>query len=187
MIDYLRGKAVEKKEKELFLDVNGFGFKVFVVSRDLSLIREGDEVLLYVYLNYKGERLELFGFLRREDRDFFERLLSITKIGTRISFEILEKFSWKEFLDAIEREDVVLLSSIPKVGEKRAKRIIFELKGELLSGEGIFSEVKDALLSLGYSEREANMAILKVARYGIGSRKVEDLVKEALSFLKGDN
>lgn len=187
MIEYLRGRVVKRGEKELLLDVNGFGFKIFAVSRDVSLVKEGEEILLYVYLNYKGEKLELFGFLEREDRDFFERLLSIAKIGTRVSFEVLERFSWREFLDAVEREDIALLSSIPKVGEKRAKRIIFELKGELLGDSGVFSEVKDALLSLGYTEREASMAILRVAKEGSGSKKVEELLKEALSFLKGDS
>ncbi len=187
MIEYLRGKVVSKGEKELILDVSGIGFRVFSVSRDLSLISEGEEVVLYVYLNYKGERLEIFGFLNRSDRDFFERLLSVAKIGTRVSFEVLERLSWNEFLEAVEREDVGLLSSIPKVGEKRAKRMIFELKGELLKGESVYSEVKDALLKLGYTEKEANTAILKIAKEGNKSKGVEELLKEALLVLRRES
>jgi len=186
MIDYLRGKVVSKKDRKVVLDVGGFGFTLFSLSRDLSLVKEGEEALFYVYLNYKGEVLELFGFLEENDRDFFEKLVGLTKIGTRVSFEVLERFSWKEFIEIIESEDLSLLSSIPKVGEKRAKRIIFELKGKLLSEEGAFSEVKEALLSLGYTEREANMALLRVAKDGVKGKSVEALLKEALAVLKGD-
>ncbi|KUK13397.1 MAG: Holliday junction branch migration protein RuvA [Synergistetes bacterium] len=186
MINYLRGKVVRKGNRELLLDVNGFGFEIFVPSRDLSLIKEEEEIVFYVYFNYKGDNLELFGFLDENDRNFFEKLVSLTKIGTRVSFEILDRFSWKEFMEIIESEDVSLLSSIPKVGEKRAKRIVFELKGEILSGEGIFSEVKEALLSLGYTEREANKALLKIAKSETKGKGVEMLLKEALSVLKGD-
>lgn len=185
-MDYLRGKVVKKEEKGVILDVSGFGFRVFSVARDLSLMIEGEEALLYVYFNYKGEKLELFGFLNKTDRDFFEKLLNVFNIGTRVAFEILERLSWNEFLEVVEREDIALLSSIPKVGPKRAKRIIFEFKGELLGVEGPYSEVKEALLRLGYSESEANSAILRIAKSGNVSRSIEELLREALGVLKGD-
>ncbi len=186
MFEYLRGKVIEKKDNLILLDVGGFGFRIFVPERDSSSAVTGDEVILYVYLNSKSEKLELFGFLSREDRDLFERLLSVAKIGTRVSFEILNRLSAREFFKVLEREDVSVLSSIPKVGEKRAKRIVFELKGELLKGRGALADVKGALLSLGYSAREVDLAISRLLEEGTESRSLEELIKRALVILGGD-
>ncbi len=186
MFEYLRGKVVKKKNKLILLDVSGFGLRIFAPERDSSSVTIGEEVVFYVYLNYKSDKLEAFGFLSREDRDLFEKLLSVAKIGTRVSFEILNRLSAREFFRILEREDVSALSSIPRVGEKRAKRIVFELKGELLRDRGSFADVREALLNLGYTDREVSFAISKLLETGIESENVEELIKKALIILRGD-
>lgn len=186
MFEYLRGKVIEKKDNLILLDVGGLGFRIFVPERDSSSVAIGEEAVFYVYLNYKSDKLELFGFLSREDRDLFERLLSVAKIGTRVSFEILNRLSAKEFFRILERDDVSALSSIPRVGEKRAKRVVFELKGELLRNRGSFADVREALLNLGYNDREVSFAISKLLETGIESENVEELIKKALIILRGD-
>lgn len=177
MFDYIVGKVVEKADNYIVLDNGGFGFLMYVPSPKEF---EGREKV-FVSLHIKEDSIILYGFKSRQERELFLKLTSIHGIGVKHAFSILSNISVEEFVDAIEREDTALLSSIPGIGKKTAHRLIVELKGKInFQKDRKTQELIDALLSLGYEKSE----ILQVADRVIGeSKTLEDSIKEALILL----
>jgi len=186
MIGILEGKIEISTDKYVVVNVNGVGYKIFIsLNTFKNLPEKGIKVKLYTHLYVREDRMELYGFLKKEELDFFELLISISGIGPKGALGVLAIASVETLKRAIANEETAILTKVSGIGKKTAEKIILELKhkiGEEFVGKGIGidSEAIDALMSLGYKVKEAREALKKVPKKIQG---VENRVKQALKLL----
>ena len=166
MISYLKGKILEKGLTYIILEANNIGYKVFVTPQALDN-KIGDEVSLYTYMKVAEDGQSLFGVPDFNTLQFFEMLITVSGVGPKVALAILSASPVDTIKQAIANQDTAVFTRISGVGTKTAERIIVELKSkvgilETAPGLGASSDVFDALLSLGYNQREAREVINKV-------------------------
>ncbi len=186
MIASLSGKIELKTERYIILDVNGVGYKVHSSSLVLEQLEKGKESKLFIHLYPRENILDLYGFLTFEELEFFELLISISGIGPKAALAVLSIASIKDLKASIASGQVGLLTKVSGIGKKTAERVILELKSKILAPGSdvkkliVDDEAVDALVSLGYSQRQASEALKKVPTKVKG---VENRVKGALKML----
>ena len=192
MIDRLRGIILEKRLDGVVVESGSFGLRVFMPGPNLGRIDEGDEVVLYTYLQVKDDGFSLFGFLDEEDRELFLLLIGVSGVGPKVAMGIFSRFSAGDVIYFIQSGDVNSLTEAPGIGKKTAQRLLLELKDKVKDLHPVAPPVDvvqtssaepqqdalDALISLGYSPNEARDAVK-----GIDSDDVEIVLKEALKRL----
>jgi len=194
LIASLKGTIQSKKPEGIIVDVSGIGYHVNIPLCSLGDIPEqGKEVFLHTYTHVREDALQLFGFLSEEERKVFTTLLGISGIGPKLGLAILSGMPVQRFVEAVNNEDVSLLSTIPGLGNKTAARIILELKGKLPSlereGQNASEESSaaydaiSALVNLGYKKASSEKAVDRALKQGHGS--IEDIIREALKYLTG--
>lgn len=173
MIAFLRGRLAGRTSDTAFIEVNGVGFSVGMPAGDLARLPErGGEVLVYTHLAVREDAMALYGFLSQEAHALFLRLIGVSGVGPKVALAALSTFKPEEMAAAIQAQDVKAVSSIPGVGKKTAQRMILELKGSLSDArdDTLFDEqlalasqrlqgARDALLSMGFSSAEADLAL----------------------------
>ncbi|GHD65043.1 Holliday junction branch migration protein RuvA [Jeongeupia chitinilytica] len=176
MIARLTGTLIEKQPPTLVVDVAGVGYELDVPMSTLYVLPAlGARVELFTHLLVREDAQLLYGFASRAERDLFRHLIRISGIGAKIALAILSGMNSDELALAVAGEDVTRLSKVPGIGKKTAERLILELKGKLgslptsaavaaklptpLFGDGPSGDILNALLALGYNEREANAAM----------------------------
>ncbi|WP_028453956.1 Holliday junction branch migration protein RuvA [Chitinilyticum litopenaei] len=176
MIGRLTGLIAEKQPPHVLLDVNGAGYELDVpMSTFYVLPHAGEQCTLYTHLAIREDAHQLYGFATRQERDTFRELIKITGVGPKIALAILSGMNSEEFAQALASEDVVRLAKIPGIGKKTAERLVLELRGKLgklVSAGPLFDaagkpdskeqerdDVLQALLALGYNEKEASSAL----------------------------
>ncbi|MFN0183511.1 MAG: Holliday junction branch migration protein RuvA [Aquabacterium sp.] len=188
MIGRLEGTLLEKTPPQVLLDVWGVGYEVDVpMSTFYNLPAPGARVTLLTHFIVREDAQQLFGFLRADERAAFRELIRISGVGPRTALGLLSGLSVAELSDAVTRQDAVRLVKVPGIGKKTAERVLLELKGKLgpdLGGPvtaipGAQSDIVQALISLGYNEREAGAAV-KALGPDVG---VADGIKSALKAL----
>ncbi|VEJ35698.1 Holliday junction ATP-dependent DNA helicase RuvA [Aedoeadaptatus ivorii] len=192
MIDRILGKVVERGGDYVVLSTGGLAFRVSVSTASLQEIGSGEEQMLYTYLQVREDALQLYGFKNREERELFLLLIGVTGIGPKVAMGVLSSMEDDTLISAIQGEDVTLLTKAQGIGKKTAERIILELKDKVggfaptenakpiqkRSASDPRSEALEALLGLGYTEKEAT--------YGISSAEgddMESILKQALKAL----
>jgi Holliday junction DNA helicase RuvA len=199
MIAYLSGKITLKNPTHIFLETGGIGYMVKISLNTFEKIREMNECRLHTSLIVKIENqsvsgFDLYGFFEEQEKDLFEKLISVSGVGAATARMMLSTFKPDEIRNAILMENEAMIQSIKGIGPKSAKRIILELKDKVgkISGEqnlGISSsntmrdEALFALIALGFNKNIAEKTVLKVLSNG-ESRTVEALIKEALKLLR---
>lgn len=188
MIGRLSGVLLEKNPPQLLVDCNGVGYEVNVpMSTFYNLPGLGEKVVLLTHLTVREDAHILFGFGSNEERNVFKQLVKITGIGARTALSILSGMSVADLAQSITLQEAGRLTKIPGIGKKTAERLLLELKGKLgadLGGAGAVatdatSDILNALLALGYSDKEAMLALKQVPA-GTG---VSDGIKLALKSL----
>ncbi len=189
MIGRLTGVLADKSPPQVLLDVGGVGYEVDVpMSTFYNLPALGERVTLLTHFVVREDAQLLFGFLTAQERATFRELVKISGVGPRTALAILSGLSVAELSAAIGRQDAARLVKVPGIGKKTAERLLLELKGKLAPdlGPGVAAPASDAqadivqaLLALGYNEREAQAA-LKALPADIG---VSDGIKLALKSL----
>ena len=188
MIGRLSGLLLEKNPPQLLVDCNGVGYEVNVpMSTFYNLPGLGEKVVLLTHLTVREDAHILFGFGTNEERNVFKQLVKITGIGARTALSILSGMSVADLAQAITMQEAGRLTKIPGIGKKTAERLLLELKGKLgvdLGAMGTVasdatSDILNALLALGYSDKEAMLALKQVPA-GTG---VSDGIKLALKSL----
>lgn len=171
MIGKIKGLLLAKQPPQLLLDVQGIGYEVEVpMSTFYDLPELGQSVALYTHFVVREDAQLLFGFASVAERDAFRLLLKVSGIGGRIALSILSALSVAQLAQAIAQEDCLLLAKVPGIGKKTAERLILDLRGKLSVIPDLLSpayspapsaldDVLHALLSLGYSEKEASAAV----------------------------
>ncbi len=189
MIDYLEGNLRYKSPTFIVVDVGGVGYKVNLSLSSYNLLPpEGNQIKINTYLHFREDGLALYGFLAKEERDFFLLLISISKIGPKSALRMLSRVSSSELKKAIKRGDLTTLTDIPGIGKKTAQRLILELKERIGEEEplepGKEELVKDALsalVSLGYTQNEARKAVREVISSSKEEMDLTRVIKEALN------
>jgi Holliday junction DNA helicase RuvA len=190
MIGRLTGILVEKNPPQLLLDVQGVAYEVDVpMSTFYNLPATGERVALFTHLVVREDAHLLFGFGSEHERRAFRQLLKISGVGARTALSVLSGLSVAELAHAVTTQDAGRLTKIPGIGKKTAERLLLELKDKLgvdvTSTVGIHrpapatSDVLNALLSLGYSDKEA-VATVKKLPDGLS---VGDGIRQALKLL----
>jgi len=189
MIDYLEGILRYKSPTFIVVDVGGIGYRVNLSLSSYNLLPpEGNQIKINTYLHFREDGLALYGFLAKEERDFFLLLISISKIGPKSALRMLSRVSSSELKKAIKRGDLTTLTDIPGIGKKTAQRLILELKERIGEEEplepGKEELVKDALsalVSLGYTQNEARKAVREVISSSKEEMDLTRVIKEALN------
>jgi Holliday junction DNA helicase RuvA len=190
MIGRLSGLLAEKSPPLVLVDVGGVGYEVDVpMSTFYNLPHLGERVTLLTHFVVREDAQLLFGFLSAEERSAFRQLIKITGVGPRMALALLSGLSVAELAQAVTAQDTRRLVKVPGIGKKTAERLLLELKDKLApaldtpSGTLVTSDAQadiiQALIALGYSERDAEAAF-KLLPAGLG---VSDGIKAALKSL----
>jgi Holliday junction DNA helicase RuvA len=194
MIGRITGTLLEKNPPQITVDAAGIGYEIDVpMSTFYNLPATGERVSLHTHLVIREDAHLLFGFLTEDERAMFRQLLKISGVGARTALAILSGLSVGEISQAVVMQDVGRLVKIPGIGKKTAERLLLELKDRLpkiqLSsaakvGAGgtvpdATSDILNALLALGYNEREALGAMKQLP----SDASVSDGIRQALKLL----
>ena len=172
MIGRIQGTLIESNPPQVLVDVHGIGYEVDVpMSTFYNLPGLGEKVTLLAHMVVREDAQLLYGFLTASERDCFRQLLKVTGIGARTALAILSGMSVEMLVQAVAMQEVGILTKVPGIGKKTAERLILELKdklGSAMINSGVtvassaIADVIKALVSLGYSEREATQAAKKL-------------------------
>ena len=166
MIGRIAGVLLEKNPPQVLLDANGVGYEIDVpMSTFYNLPDLGGKVMLFTHLVVREDAHLLFGFATDAERKVFRQLLKVSGIGARTALSVLSGMSVGDLAQAITLQDAGRLTKVPGIGKKTADRLLLELKcklgAELASEVGVNrlppagSDVLNALIALGYNEKEA--------------------------------
>ena len=164
MIGRLSGKLAAKQPPQVMVDVAGVAYELDVpMSTFYSLPATGEPVSLYTHLVVREDAHTLYGFATLEERSAFRQLIRISGVGARTALAVLSGLSVADLAHAIALQEAAPLTRVPGIGKKTAERLLLELKGKLAepvatAGGRQASDVVNALVALGYSDREAAAA-----------------------------
>ena len=190
MIGRLTGVLIEKHPPQVLLDVHGIGYEIDVpMSTYYDLPANGVEVTLYTHLSIREDMHLLFGFATESERQVFRQLIKVSGIGARTALALLSGLSVRDLYQAVSVQDSARLIKIPGIGKKTAERLLLELRDKLdsevigmdtiPSSSRSGNDMLNALLSLGYNDREANWAINQLAP----ELSLTDGIRQALQLL----
>jgi Holliday junction DNA helicase RuvA len=189
MIGRIHGRLLEKHPPQIVVDVNGIGYEVDVpMSTFYNLPATGAEVSLYTHLVVREDAHQLYGFATEAERHAFRQLLKISGIGSRTALSVLSGMSVSDLREAVVSQDSGRLTKVPGIGKKTAERLLLELRDKLdavlaapaaAKGDGQSGDVANALLVLGYNDKEAAWAVRQLP-VGLA---VADGIRQALKLL----
>jgi len=189
MIGRLSGLLAEKNPPQIVLDVNGVGYELDVpMSTFYNLPANGEKLTLLTHFAVREDGHFLYGFQSEAERFAFRQLLKVSGIGARTALSVLSGLSVGDLAAAVAQQELGRLIKIPGIGKKTAERLLLELKGKLADTTGISlpvavddakQDISNALLALGYNEKEAASA-MKQLPADIGT---SDGIRQALKLL----
>src|SRR4051794_16903638 len=193
MIAHLRGRVLSKRPNQAMIDVNGVGYEVAISIPTFSeLPNTGGEVSLHIHTHVREDALALYGFLRAQEKELFERLIAVSGIGPKLAITVLSGMQAEKMVAAIRGNDIASLTKIPGIGKKTAERMVLELRDKLDSfgvaaavvskHPPVEEDVLSALTNLGYQRATAERALAAAANGG-GARSFDQLFREALTSL----
>jgi holliday junction DNA helicase RuvA len=197
MYEYIRGIFVGVNKDYIIIENSGMGYKIFTSGTTLANMPSINEnVLLYLQQIVREDFIGLYGFLTRDELNMFNLLLGVSGVGAKASLSLLSISSVNNLKYAILTGDEKTLTRAPGIGKKTAQRIILELKDKFKKDEFIpegltssddievnrnLSEALEALIALGYSEKEAERALKQVSQ----EESIEGIIKNSLKYLLG--
>jgi Holliday junction DNA helicase RuvA len=188
MIGRLSGILLDKNPLQLIVDCQGVGYEVSVpMSTFYQLPSVGEKVVLLTHFVVREDAQLLFGFGTAQERELFRELIKISGVGARTALALLSGMSVADLAQAVTLQESGRLTKIPGIGKKTAERLLLELKGKLGAdlGSGVTvaqdsnSDILNALLALGYSDKEAALALKQVP----AGSSVSDGIRHALKAL----
>lgn len=193
MIEYIKGKITELTPANAILESYGIGYNLSISLTTFSLLKEGEDVKLYVYEAIREDAHLLYGFVNKRERELFTLLISVSGVGPNTARIILSSFTPEELENIIASGNVGLLKGVKGIGSKTAERIIVDLKDKIKVGDSTFiigtraeqevqEETVTALVMLGYPQPAAKKVVQKLSKEN-PNYKVEELVKAALKAL----
>ncbi len=190
MISRLRGRIEALYEDRAVIDIGPLGLTVYAPAAQLAEWRVGDAVALFTYLQVREQEWTLFGFVSEEDLELFQTLLGVSGVGPKLALSILSTLPPDTIRMAVANDEPGLLTRVPGIGAKSARKILFHLKDKMsipeYGGVGMAAitdedaEVIEALTALGYSVVEAQRAVQGIPKDISG---VEERLRAALAQL----
>ena len=191
MIGRISGTLLEKNPPQVTVDVSGVGYDIDVpMSTFYNLPRIGEKVLLFTHLVVREDAHLLYGFGTEAERATFRQLLKVSGVGPKVGLAVLSGMSVNDLAEAVTLQESGRLTRVPGIGKKTAERLLLELKDKLkvdvriaVGGEAAAlssgADILNALISLGYNEKEALYAIKQLAK----DVSVADGIRQALKLL----
>ena len=190
MIGRIQGTLVSVHPPRLLVDCQGVGYEIDVPMSTLYQLPEvNQKITLLTHFQVREDAQQLFGFATETEREAFRALIKISGVGSRTALAILSGMSVNELAQAITVQESARLTQVPGIGKKTAERLLLELKGKLAPDLGLVagksnareasSEILQALLALGYSEKEALLAITQIP----SDSNVSDGIRLGLKYL----
>ena len=194
MIVQITGILINKKIEEIIIDANGIGYLCSISNNTYNELPDiGKIFTILTYLNVSENKHSLYGFYSNQERNLFKMLIKVSGIGPKIGMQLLSNADSKKFEKMIINSDVTMLSTLPGIGPKTAKRLIIELKdkftkvekNEIPSDEmpNSYHDAHQALINLGYHSKSIEKIIIEITQSNIDI-SVEDLIKECLKELR---
>ena len=188
MINYIIGKVTEKEENMIVVESNGIGYEIQVSSHTANSIEFDNEYAkILTYMQVKEDGICLYGFISKEEKNIFLKLISVSGIGPKMAIGILSGVTIPELINAILSQDVKMLCTIKGLGKKTAERLLVELKDQTMPNVNVVSndnlnynaidQVTDALVSLGVGKNEAYRLAKDNAENGLS---VEEIITKCL-------
>lgn len=202
MYEYIKGKYIDINKDYVIVENNGIGYKIYTSGATMAeMPQSGEETMLYLEQIVREDFLGLYGFTTREELEMFKLLISISGVGAKAALSILSICRVNSLKYAIISEDQKLIMRAPGIGKKMAGRIVLELKDKLKKEDMVvenstlespidvlgdetnnnISEAISALVTLGYTEKEAESAVSKADK----TQSVENIIKSSLKTLMG--
>ena len=190
MIGRIQGTLVSVHPPRLLVDCQGVGYEIDVPMSTLYQLPEvNQKITLLTHFQVREDAQQLFGFATETEREAFRALIKISGVGSRTALAVLSGMSVNELAQAITLQESARLMQVPGIGKKTAERLLLELKGKLAPDLGLVagkpnareasSEILQALLALGYSEKEALLAITQIP----SDSNVSDGIRLGLKYL----
>ncbi|MGQ2964807.1 Holliday junction branch migration protein RuvA [Methylophilus sp.] len=189
MIARLNGRLLEKSPPLIVVDCNGVGYEVEVpMSTFYNLPELGQPVQLLTHMVVREDAQLLYGFGSEQEKNTFKQLLKVNGIGAKSALSILSGVSVNDLMLAVSQQEVAMLTRVPGIGKKTAERLLLELKDKFVVtgstsaqpvAKAATDDILNALVALGYHEREAQ-ATIKLLEPGVG---VSDGIRQALKYL----
>ena len=189
MIARLNGILIEKSPPQVIVDCNGVGYEVEVpMSTFYNLPEIGSKIQLLIHFVVREDAQLLYGFGSEQEKSTFKQLLKVNGIGAKSALSILSGVSIDDLVEAVNRQEVGMLTRIPGIGKKTAERLLLELKDKfavigsattISQPKSASYDVLNALIALGYNEREAGAAVKLLPK----EVTVTDGIKQALKSL----
>ena len=189
MIARLNGTLIEKSPPQVIVDCNGVGYEVEVpMSTFYNLPEIGAKIQLLIHFVVREDAQLLYGFGSEQEKSTFKQLLKVNGIGAKSALSILSGVSIDDLVEAVNRQEVGMLTRVPGIGKKTAERLLLELKDKFaITGSATTTsqpksasyDVLNALIALGYHEREAAAAVKLLAK----EVTVAEGIKQALKSL----
>lgn len=191
MIGYLNGSLRQLDATRALVVAGGVGYEVHISLTTYYKLEGRKDIELEIYTHVREDQLSLYGFATAEEKVAFEKLISISGIGPTVAQKILSGIDVADLADAVARDDVRKLSSIPGVGKKTAERICLELRDKLVMPTGapptpstarhaIDDDVHSALVNLGYKPAVADAALEAARKQAGAEAELSTLLKAAL-------
>lgn len=176
MIASVEGLVESRSIDRLVINVNGLGYEVYVNDNSLSKLESGQTAKLFIYEQIKEDMHDLYGFVSIEEKQLFEKLLSVKNVGPRVAMAVLNIGKVETIKQAIAGGDIHLLQTAKGVGRRASEQIVVELRDKIglvsssaaeaivgrSGGDGDADEAVEALVSLGYSIYDARAALVGI-------------------------
>ena len=190
MIGRLSGKLIEKQPPQIIVDVQGLGYELDVpMSTFYNLPGLGESITLFTHLVVREDAHLLYGFGSDDERRAFRQLLKISGVGPKLALSVLSGLSVADLAQTVAMQETGRLTKIPGVGKKTAERLVLELRDKLdhvssvagssATPKASSGDVLNALLTLGYNEREAQWALKQIPN----DLNVSESIRQALKQL----
>ncbi len=193
MIEYIYGPLVEKKTNYCIIDINGMGYNIIISLNTFNNLPDiNEKVKILTYFSVSENNQSLFGFTDRGEKDLFLLLIGVSGIGPKTAINMLSAVPPKEFKNRLIAGEVKMLTSLPGIGPKTARRIIVELKDKFIdSGNEELPIEEDntntdafyALRSLGFRSNDIRRVVNEVLKEN-KDLKTELVIKESLKLLR---
>ena len=184
MYGYIRGIITEIDSNYIILENNNIGYLIYVPNP--YSYKLNNEYKVFIYTCVREEEYTLYGFIDREQKELFLKLINVKGLGPKMAMPIIATGTIEKIAEAIENENLNYLKKFPKIGDKVAKQMILDLKGKLNTiNTGIFAkedysqELQEVLIGLGYKQADIKKVISKVN----ADNSLEEQVKEALKLM----
>ena len=189
MIGRLSGKLIEKQPPQIIVDVQGLGYEIDVpMSTFYNLPGLGEIITLFTHLVVREDAHLLYGFGTNDERRAFRQLLKISGVGPKLALSVLSGLSVADLAQTVAMQETGRLTKIPGVGKKTAERLVLELRDKLDHAPSVAGssatlkansgDVLNALLALGYNEREAQWALKQIPNDLTVSESIRQALKQ---------